>query len=343
MKSTRPDPFEPLAIAENWLREGRKIALATVISTWGSAPRPVGSHLVVDSNGNFEGSVSGGCVEAEVISGALDTIETSFGQILEFGVADDIAWRSGLSCGGNIRVFVETLQDLGTLMRLNAARKNRQKCCQIIDIANRRSRFSSDSGGETLTGQSHNHDMTYKVGGLSVAPDGRDLFINIYEAPVRIIIVGAVHIAQMLVPTSMRLGWDCFVIDPRGAFSTSERFPHVDLFSEWPEDALAVLGIDHRTALIALSHNPDIDDLAITEALKAGCFYVGALGSKRTHAKRIERLEKAGVSREVLTRIYGPIGLTIGAKSPEEIGIAILAEIISALRLPSNSDFKRGD
>jgi xanthine dehydrogenase accessory factor len=162
--------------------------------------------------------------------------------------------------------------------------------------------------------------------------DGRKLFLTVHVPPVKLVVTGAVHISQAMAPIARALGLDMTVVDPRTAFATPERFPDVPLIAEWPDEALPPLGVDCYTAFVALTHDPKIDDPALMHALKAECFYVGALGSRKTHARRVERLEAAGFSAEAVARIHAPIGLDIGAVSPAEIAVAILAEVVAELR-----------
>lgn len=158
-------------------------------------------------------------------------------------------------------------------------------------------------------------------------------FIHIHNPPLRLVIIGAVHIAQSVIPMAVQAGYDVNVIDPRGAFATGERFPDISLHTQWPEEVLPGLGLDARTALLALTHDPKIDDPALAIALRSECFYIGALGSKKTQASRVDRLSKAGFSEQSIARIHGPIGLAIGAKGAVEIAISIMAEMTRALRL----------
>ncbi|MFN4164827.1 MAG: XdhC family protein [Ferrovibrio sp.] len=160
------------------------------------------------------------------------------------------------------------------------------------------------------------------------------LFLNVFNPPLRLILVGAVHIAQALVPMAQLAGYDLAVIDPRSAFGSSERFPGVTLSNDWPDEAMAQMKPDLRTAVVTLTHDPKIDDPALVSALKSDVFYIGALGSKKTHASRLERLTAAGFGPEDFARIHGPVGLSIGAKSPAEIAISILAQMTAALRQP---------
>ncbi len=264
----------PLAVARKWHNTGRKVAVATVVETWGSAPRPVGSHLVIDSDGNFEGSVSGGCVEVDVISAALEIIADGKSRTLDFGVSDEVAWKAGLSCGGSIRIQIEKITSAGQLDRI-----------KTVEV----------------------------------------------PAP-RLIIIGAVHITKALCVLAPVAGLEVSIIDPRPAFATEARFARVSLYTCWPDEVLADIKLDRFCAVAALSHDPKIDDFPLIEALKAKCFYVGALGSRKTHARRLERLREAGVAEELLSRIHAPIGLDIGAVGPQEIAVAIVAEVISIWR-----------
>ena len=164
--------------------------------------------------------------------------------------------------------------------------------------------------------------------------DGRRLFLHVFNPPLRLLIVGAVHIAQSLAPIAALAGYAVTVIDPRGSFATSDRFPGVVLTGDWPDEALAALRPDARTAIVTLTHDPKLDDPALHSALRSDCFYIGSLGSRRTHASRVERLKQAGFGSDEIARIHGPIGLDIGASSPVEIALAIMGEITAALRRP---------
>lgn len=164
--------------------------------------------------------------------------------------------------------------------------------------------------------------------------DGRRLFLHVFNPPLRLIVVGAVHIAQSLAPMAALAGYAVTVVDPRGSFATADRFPGVTLTDDWPDEALAALKPDARTAVVTLTHDPKLDDPALHSALRSGCFYIGSLGSRRTHASRIERLKLAGLDDKQIGRIHGPIGLDIGARSPAEIALAIMGEITAALRRP---------
>jgi xanthine dehydrogenase accessory factor len=318
--------------AQEWREAGANVAIATVIETWGSAPRPVGSHLIVDSGGQFLGSVSGGCVEAEVVTEALDVIETGAPRVLEFGVRDETAWRAGLSCGGNIKVYVERVDLLrGELFAaLNAERAARRAALLITDLATGAQRFvrasdiALDPLGEAL-------EQQLRIGKSGVVEAGGGIMFVLVQVPsVRLVIIGAGHIAQALAPIAKLADLDVVIIDPRTAFATPERFPGCEMIADWPQEILPQHALDHSTAMVVLAHEPRIDDPGIALALAAECFYVGALGSRKTHAKRLERLRAMGISDARLATIHAPIGLDIAAVSPAEIAIAILAEIVAA-------------
>jgi len=324
---------DPLLVAEAWQGAGRQVAMATVVETWGSAPCRAGSQLVIDRDGNFHGSVSGGCVEGAVITEAMDVLGTGDSRLLEFGVADEEAWNVGLSCGGRIRVYVEKLHDAAIVRRLAAARRAREAVLTITDLDEGRGELVFETA--SVEPSLRNEVAKAFASGVSreVAVAGRRLFLKVDLPSPRIVVIGAVHISQVLAPMAAMAGFDVTIVDPRTAFATPERFREVDLVTEWPADALSDRPLDRYSALVALSHDPKFDDLAIDEGLRAGCFYVGALGSRKTHAKRSERLAAAGVAESELARIHAPIGLAIGAANPPEIAVAILAEIIQSLRM----------
>jgi xanthine dehydrogenase accessory factor len=329
------DPFV-LSKALDWLAEGRGVALATVIRTWGSAPQPVGSQLLIDHDGNFLGSVSGGCVEAEVITEAAEVIAGGKPRALEFGVEDNTAWSVGLACGGSIRIFVEKVASDpspdGALPLLTAAVRARRKVALVTHLATG-ARSVAHSPADVEAELVPALDDAFRRG-RSAAVEGRDgeVFINVFNPTVRLIIVGAVHVAQPLVPMARALGYDVIIVDPRSAFATEQRFGDVEIVRDWPDEALSKIGMDGRTALIALTHDPRIDDPALIAALASDAFYVGALGSKKTHAKRVERLLQAGVSPNAIVRIHAPIGLDIGAQGAPEIAVSIIAEITAVQR-----------
>ena len=321
-----------------WLDAGRKVALATVVQTWGSAPRPVGSQLVIAEDAQMAGSVSGGCVEGAVVAEALDALEDGKPRILEFGVTNEEAFAVGLACGGTIRVMVEPIgvgQGLPRAM-LEVLVRARAACAPLV--------YAIAPQGWTrhlLTPDTHGplHDAAR----LALAGDrsgfvevgGAEWFLGVHNPPLKMAIVGAVHIAQALAPMARLAGYDVTVIDPREAFASPERFPDTRLVHDWPDAALAALPIDGRTAVVTLTHDPKLDDPAIRATLASPAFYLGCLGSTRTHAKRVERLHAAGFDAAAVARIHAPVGLDIGAKSPAEIAVSIIAQVTEVLRRPA--------
>lgn len=226
---------------------------------------------------------------------------------------------------------------LALLQELNAERAARRGAVVVTDLAGGSQRLvkASDANADALGAAVQTRLRTGKSG-VEETSAGK-VFLSVHVPPPRLVITGAVHISQALAPMAARLGYDVAIVDPRTAFATSERFSGVTLIAEWPEQALPPLGIDAHTAFVALTHDPKIDDPALLHALSRDCFYIGALGSKKTHAKRVERLKEKGVSDADLARIHAPIGLNIGAVSPAEIAVAILAQITAALRLAGSA------
>jgi xanthine dehydrogenase accessory factor len=288
---------------------GGRLAIATVIATWGSAPRPRGSHMLVHEDGRFEGSVSGGCVEGDVLALAAEVIDNGRPALRSYGVSDPEAWDVGLPCGGTIQVLVQPVSDDGFPPAL-------------LDTIIARS-----AAGESV------EVTTDLASGLSVlgSDGGEALFVNHYRPPRRLLIVGAVQIAQSLARIAGVLGIDTTVIDPRARFLTEERFSGVRLDERWPDDAVAAARPDAATALVTLSHDPKIDDPALIAALRRPTGYVAALGSRRSHAARLDRLAAAGIGSDDLARIEGPAGLPIGAVGAAEIALSVAAGMVAAL------------
>jgi xanthine dehydrogenase accessory factor len=314
-------------LALSWLQAGRSVALATVVQTWGSAPRPVGSQLLIDADGAMEGSVSGGCVEGAVIVEAMEAISEGTCRLLEFGVSDDEAFAVGLACGGEIKVLLEPV---GTAMPVAVLEELVAKRNQSLPVAYV---TSLTSGGPKLADIGAFPDR-FRMDQSGVLEDG-DTFVAIHNPPLRMIIVGAVHIAQHLIPMAQGCGYAPILIDPRPAFGSKARFPGVEIRDDWPDDALAALKPDARTAIVTLTHDPKLDDPAIRAALGTDVFYLGCLGSTRTHAKRVARLQEAGFTDAQIGRIQAPVGLDLGGRQPAEIAVSIMAEVIMALRKPS--------
>jgi xanthine dehydrogenase accessory factor len=295
-----------LAAALEW--RDKPMALATVIRTWSSAPCPVGTHMLVHRDGRFAGSVSGGCVEGDVLQFAAKVIAGAPVQICDYGIADGVAWEAGLPCGGEIEILVQPVSALGFSPYL-------------FDVI----REMRDAGRTLLIGT----DFETGVSRIVDSP-GDEAFVNLYAPPKRLLIIGAVEIARSLARIAGQLGIAVTVIDPRARFLTEGRFPWVSLDDRWPDEAVAALVPDDRTAVITLSHDIKIDDPALIAALASKARYIAALGSRKSHAARLLRLAAAGVDPAQLARIEGPAGVTINAINASEIALSIAAGMVRA-------------
>lgn len=316
-------------IALDWHARGQGAALATVVETWGSAPRQAGSQLAISGEGEIMGSVSGGCVEGAVVTEALEALADGKPRLLTFGVSDETAFAVGLACGGTIRVLVEPVGDgplalsPALLADLVAARAARQAVALSVGLEDWSRRLIHP-------GDMAEVDARFRADRSGLTEDGR--FVAIHNPPLRLIVVGAVHIAQALLSIARTCGYDPVLIDPRSAFGSAARFPGETILEDWPDEALESLSPDARTAIVTLTHDPKLDDPAIRFALRSQAFYLGCLGSTRTHAKRLDRLREQGFSEGEIARIHAPVGLDIGAKTPAEIAVSVMAEITQALR-----------
>lgn len=330
---------------EIWRQQGEQIAIATVIDTWGSAPRPVGSKMAVTLDGRVAGSVSAGCVEGVVIEEASAVIRSGLPRLLSYGVSDQAAFDVGLACGGTIKVFVEPFTAYQGIIDLIKAKLEARELLAVVNVLdgppehiNRKLLFFADGRLEgdlslpdrlTEITNAAADKLPGEVGGM-VSIGELSLFVDVYPRLPRLIIVGAVHIAEFLIPMARLAGFDITIVDPRTAFATSERFPDVEIVKAWPDQALASMRLDSASYVVVLTHDPKLDDPALRIALTGDARYVGALGSRRTDQLRRERLLAAGLSVTQLARLHTPIGLSIGSRGPAEIAISILAEIIQA-------------
>lgn len=335
---------EVLNDINRWQSENEAIALATVIETWGSAPRKTAAKMALTVSGRIAGSVSGGCVEGAVVEAGQEALAKVRPQLLHFGVADETAWSVGLACGGKITVFVEPLD--ATLY---------QAWQKVLDEDVAAATVTLIEGPDEVVGRKiivHDEDQVvgslgeWQEGGVAAAQttlesglsqtvqlsDTVKAFIEVNLPAPCLIMVGGVHIAIALAQYAHILGYRTIVIDPRRAFGSDERFPHADqLIQKWPGKAFADLPpISRSTAIALLTHDPKIDDPALDVVLPSKAFYIGALGSKNTHAKRVQRLTEAGIPADQINRIAAPIGLDIGAETPEEIALAVMAQIVAA-------------
>ncbi len=329
---------------ERWLREGeREIAVATVVATWGSAPRGVGAKMAATASGRVSGSISGGCVESAIIEEGAAVIASRRPRLLHFETSDDTAWKVGLPCGGTIDVLVEPF-DASLFAFLKGRLRSNERLTQVTvirgpaELLGRRIAFGSD--GESAGAISDRLDATAREIALSArtperasAGEGLELFVDAMPPVPTRHLVGGVHIAVVLARLAGDMGYRTVVIDPRRSFGSEERFARVDrLLTLWPEEAFREARLTPESAVIVLTHDPKLDDPALEAALRSPVFYIGALGSSRTQERRSARLRERGFSASQLERIHGPVGLDIGSKGPEEIALSILAEIVATLR-----------
>jgi xanthine dehydrogenase accessory factor len=324
----------------DWFAAGEKVAVATVVRVVGSAPRPVGARMVVSSRGRMAGSVSGGCVETTVYEEMMDVLEGGPPRKLHFGITDDMIWDVGLACGGAIDVYVQPLDP--ALVDAFSDRVEQGKPVVLATVV------AGVAAGDTalitpegvVLGLDEAGIATVAQGMLAarveesaiheVVPAG-EVFIEPFFPPPVLIIVGGVHIAIPLVRFGKELGFFVVVVDPRAKFANRDRFPEADeILLEWPDEALAHLDVDDATYLVLLTHDPKIDEPTLASALKTEAAYIGAIGSRKTHAARFERMANWGITAEQLHRVYAPIGLDLGGRTPEETALSIIAEVVAA-------------
>ena len=334
---------------DEWRAQDKSIALATVIQTWGSSPRRAGAKMALTPDGKITGSVSGGCVEGAVFEAGVEVLKSNRPQLLHFGVADETAWEVGLACGGSIDIFVKPL-DPNFFNAVRATWVDERPAVAVSavrgpdEILGRELLIREDG---KVTGSLDDEldkralelaQETLVRGESRRVPLNEDVevFMEVILPPPTLIAVGGVHITIALMALAKTLGYRTVVVDPRSAFGNEARFPHVDqLIQAWPQDAFRQIPLTRSTAVAMLTHDPKLDDPALKIALPSPAFYVGALGSKTTQSKRRQRLLDEGLTQEQLNRLHGPIGLEIGAGTPEEIAISIMAEIVAARNSPN--------
>lgn len=332
-----------------WTKEGKPVAIGTVIQTWGSAPRGVGSKMGVSAGGEISGSVSGGCVETAVVEASMEVLGTGIPKLLHFGVANETAWEVGLACGGEIDVFVYQL-DLAWYIPLSIAIQEEKTVVTTTIIRGESGQLGrtivlyEDGTVQGILGDGLDEAvlkaarMATTVGRSmrkTILPaQGRkkvEVFLDVVLPSPMLVIIGGAHISIALANLAKVLGFRTIIIDPRRSFGNQERFPDVDqLIQSWPDQALSNIELNRSTAVAMLTHDPKLDDQALMVALPSQAFYVGALGSKKTQTSRRQRLLMAGLSEAQVDRLHGPIGLDIQARTPEEIALSILTEIVAA-------------
>jgi xanthine dehydrogenase accessory factor len=318
---------------QRWRSRGDRVAVATVVATRKSAPRPVGSKLCVSDAGELAGSVSGGCVENEVYGVAREILEGSEPRVLTYGISDDLALQVGLPCGGEIDVFVG-VPDERIAERLLEVARNEEYAVHFTVLDDGRELLVLESGerlGDGPVELAEHADELIRAGRSRVLElEGLRVFADVFGPPPRLVVFGAIDTAEALCKAAKMIGWRTIASDARAKFATRERLPSADeIVVAWPEEALAQIRPDAHTAVVVLTHEERFDIPAVAGALASDAFYVGAIGSRRTQEKRRERLLETGVDEAELERLFGPAGLDVGASTPEETALSILAEIVA--------------
>jgi len=291
-----------------WTAAGDRVALATVVETWGSSPRPLGSKMVVSASGRMAGSVSNGCIEGAVFEEAQKVLQAGRGRLVPYGVADDVAFEVGLACGGHVEVMIQPLAP-AHLKLIELLEKERPAIL----------RTNLETGETVLEEAAPRADLPYREGAWFVEPQGR---------PPHLVIVGGIHIAIPLHRLAKLLGYRVTVIDARAKFATSERFPEADEVSvSWPDEGLAKIPLDRSTYIVILTHDPKFDLPALRAVLGKDVRYIGAIGSRKTNQNRFDQLREEGFTDEQIAQVHGPIGLDLGGRSAEETALAIMAEV----------------
>jgi xanthine dehydrogenase accessory factor len=316
---------EVLSELTEWTKAGEEIALATVVETWGSSPRPLGSKMVVTRSGKMAGSVSNGCIEGAVFDEAQKVLKSGEPKVAAFGVADDVAFEVGLACGGHIEVFVEPLGPVHE---------------QLIAMLQRNEQATLRTN--LVTGEADLVEGWTPPGSELAHRDG-DLFVEPFRRPAHLIIVGAIHIAIPLHRLAKLMGYRVTVVDARAKFATKERFPEADeLIVAWPDEAMEKLVIDNSSYVVILTHDPKFDLPALRSVLAKDAGYVGAIGSRKTNQNRFDALRGEGFTEEQLSRVHGPIGLDLGGRGAEETALGILAEITAVRFGGTGSSMREG-
>ena len=330
-----------------WTEQGKEIALATVVQTWGSSPRQEGAKMAISEGGEIAGSVSGGCVESAVAETGLQVLKSGKPQLVHFGVADETAWSVGLACGGSLDVFVERLdpEQFDFLRSLLVSEEPAASVTIVsgpeanlgrkltVNMSDPSTRFGGLDGGS----DEQTVELALEVSEpslLDLDPEGVQAFVDLIPPPPTLVVVGGNQIAITLSRLAKTMDMRTVIVDPRRAFATAERFPEVDqLIQSWPGEAFETVPLTTSTAVVMLTHDPKIDEPALELALPSPAYYVGALGSKRTQAKRRDRLKELGLAEAEIDRLHGPVGLELGADNPDEIALSIMAEIVASRHL----------
>ncbi|HEX9475028.1 MAG TPA: XdhC/CoxI family protein [Candidatus Dormibacteraeota bacterium] len=313
---------EVLSELQAWTAGGEQIALATVVETWGSSPRPLGSKMIVTRSGKMAGSVSNGCIEGAVFEESQKVLKAGKPRLAAFGVADDVAFSVGLACGGHIEVFIQPLAPVHQRL-IEQLGQNRPATLRT----------------NLVTGEAELSEGTPR--GTELARRDGDWFIEPFRRPAHLVIVGAIHIAIPLHRLAKLMGYRVTVVDARAKFATKERFPEADeLIVAWPDEAMKALTLDNSTYIVILTHDPKFDLPALRSVLGKDVGYIGAIGSRKTNENRFSALREEGFTEEQISRVHGPVGLDLGGRGAEETALGILAEI-TAVRFGGSGSFMR--
>jgi xanthine dehydrogenase accessory factor len=331
-----------LDLVDAWRADGVDVGRAVVLRTYGSAPRPPGSVLLYSSDGRIAGNVSGGCVESAAAEEIDSARQAGRSRTVSYGISDEQAWGVGLACGGTIDVLIEPTvpsEAIEAARRADGVVVVTELPSNTNSTTTRRLTYDAGAGLNGTSGDAATDGLVAAAAdeallrGTSrvVEANDRQFFLEAFAVRPRLVIVGAVEIARPLVRLAHELGFETIVVDGRAAFATRERFPDADeLLVGWFDEVAASIGLSRDDSVVVLAHDPKFDEPAIIEALRCGCRYVGAIGSKKTQAERRERLRHIGVSESDVARLHGPIGLDLGGRAPAETALAILAEVVAS-------------
>jgi xanthine dehydrogenase accessory factor len=304
--------LEVLKTSVRWLEQGRRVLLVTVVKTWGSSPRPEGAMLALRDDGVVIGSVSGGCIEDDLIDRVRrEGLHYTKPEAVKYGISAEEAHRFGLPCGGTLQLVLEPLNASSGIDALLRAVEAGQLVARTLDMA---------TGASTLQHATVTDGLQFDEARL----------VTIHGPRYRMLVIGAGQLSRYLCQIAVGLDYQVTVCDPREEYSEEWSIPGVVMVRTMPDDTVMAMKLDERCAVIALTHDPKLDDLALMEALKTPAFYVGALGSRRNNANRRERLKEFDLSDAELARLHGPVGIYIGSRTPPEIAISILAEVTAA-------------
>lgn len=318
--------------ALKWLESGIEFGKATVIETWGSSPRPIGSAMIVNQKNQILGSVSGGCIESFVFGKLLETIKNKKHSILEFGVTNSQAWEVGLTCGGKIKLLLEHIseKELNEIKNINMSLSKDPGMVIATRIKDGKKLCFNTLPKDASKGfNSISETVIKKRQSKLIKIDNDDWFFKSYHSKINLIIIGAVHISESLINIAKIVGFETILIDPRNYFDIKKFDKEVKIYNDWPDEALKKIRLSNNCAIVTLTHDPKLDDPAIEYSLKSKAFYIGCLGSIKTHQSRKKRLAKKGFSKAQIDSLFGPVGLEISAKTPAEIACSIISEIIN--------------